>query len=154
MANITVIMFFLFNWRQSFVVYHRLVLNLWSSLLGYWEMQNQVRLFSYWWTSILLPFAAIIIKLLCRPYCGILPLLISIGKRPRAAFLDYKIASWLLFCHFDKITEQMPLRGERTDFNSQSLGRVFGGEEVMAMGSFWNSSQCHRWEPKDDKYFT
>lgn len=28
----------------------------------------------------------------------------------------------------------MPLRGERTDFNSQSLGRVFGGEEVMAMG--------------------
>lgn len=80
----------------------------------------------------LLPFAAIIIKLLCRPYCGILPLLISIGKRPKAVFLYYKIVSSLLFCHFDKTTEQMQLRGERTDFNSQSLGRVFGGEEVMA----------------------
>lgn len=104
----------------------------------------------------LLSFAAIIIKLLCRPYCGILPLLISVGKRPRAAFLYYKIVSWLLFCHFDKTntSKQMQLRGERTDFNSQSLGRVFGGEEVMAMGGFGNSSQGHRWESKDDKYFT
>lgn len=60
----------------------------------------------------LLPFAAIIIKLLCRPYCGIPPFLISIGKRPRAAFLYYKIVSWLLFCHLDKHLNRYNL-GER-----------------------------------------
>lgn len=52
------------------------------------------------------------------------------------------------------MSEQMQLKGERVRFGSQFLGTVFHGEDVKAPEGFENYHIVHRWEAKDDKYFT